>query len=118
MILQAGMLGDILSALKSDRRNGDHRRNARVGLRAKVHVAIYTEGKQGPTQMVWLRNISSGGVGLLFPMRLQAESSFLIRLPTRDNEIVTILCSVIHCHSLGTGQFGIGAKFIAEPCKE
>lgn len=114
-MLLAGDVAEILTALRADRPLSDHRRAPRVGLRARVSIVV--RGASKPEE-VWMRNISAGGVGLLHSRRLVIGDAFLLRLPTRGQQYVSIQCEAVHCHPMATSLFRLGARFISEPFKE
>ncbi|MGH7213632.1 MAG: PilZ domain-containing protein [Tepidisphaeraceae bacterium] len=110
----------ILAALKCDRALGESRRAPRVGLRARAAIQRWDElGRREPAVVVWVRNISASGVGLLHDKPLTPAENITLRLPSDDGgACLSIDCQIVHCHPMGGGHYRVGAKFVSEPYKE
>jgi len=115
MELSAEVFRDIIKVLRSDTRGDrDKRREPRVGLRSKVTV-IHSklDGGTGaePPAGAWVRDLSPGGIGLLYPRHLPKGSIFLVRLPRHSGTPILARYTVAHCKALGDHLHSIGARF-------
>ena len=113
MELSAEVFRDIIKVLKSDTRaDRDKRREPRVGLRGKVTV-VHTSMTDAPAApaSAWVRDLSPGGVGLLYPHHLAKGSIFLVRLPRHSGSAILARYTVVHCKSAGDNLHSIGARF-------
>jgi hypothetical protein len=108
------------------------RRAARVEHRATVvitycdfkvspaHALLVAQGwqakngaqpSQRPSMTVMVRNLSSRGIGIMHPRKMNAGDQFIIRLSRQDGDPVSLLCSVAHCSRLHDNLFAVGAEF-------
>ena len=91
----------------------EKRRHPRVtfGSRARIYPLIPAICPNGRSVLV--RDISLGGVGLLFSDPLAVGDEFYIQLPTLHGETLVIHCMTQHCETGGSHgkQFVIGAAF-------
>ena len=112
--LTAEVFKDVISALRSDDNSArvlDKRSSPRVGLRTKL--AIVT-GHTGPFEAqpieVWLRDLSSGGMGIVHNQEMERGAPFVAHLPRRQGPPLRVLYEVAHCKRLSKDLFSIGAK--------
>ncbi|HZN64438.1 MAG TPA: PilZ domain-containing protein [Tepidisphaeraceae bacterium] len=112
--LTAEVFKDVISALRSDESSTrllDKRSSPRVGLRTKL--AIVT-GPTGPFEAapvdVWLRDLSSGGIGIVHNQELEPGAAFVAHLPRRQGPPLRVLYEVAHCKRLAKDLYSIGAK--------
>jgi HD-like signal output (HDOD) protein len=94
----------------------------------KLHSGVECRQDQRPTKAgpatiillasrrpvsVKLRDLSTRGVGILYSQALHRNDQFLLLLPEM---VVTakkaILCSVVYCRMVSTGEYEIGAQFV------
>ena len=111
MQLSAGEYAELIEAVAkgATATEKDHRRAPRVTHKGRVEIVPYTDDGPGKSMIVSVKNFSPRGICILTPAALQRGRVFVARLP-RGNGVVTLLYSVIHCESLGTRQFRIGAE--------
>src|SRR5438128_1446856 len=83
----SSILRQILKAPKLKPQAGEHRGAQRYALRAKVKVQMISpEGSAaGHTLMMWLRDISSAGVGLMHSEPVRLGQELLIHIPDLDD---------------------------------
>jgi hypothetical protein len=101
---------------KSEPRDGasdgeQRRREPRVGVRADVTIIPLTDHLTSAPFEVPLRDLSSGGVGFLYPGRMGLDEQFVVLLP-EGRESVAVLCQVAYYQPLAEGVYGVGAKFV------
>ena len=112
--LTAEVFKDVITALRSDDNSTrvlDKRSTPRVGLRTKL--AIVT-GPVGPFEAnpveVWLRDLSSGGIGIVHNIEMERGTPFVAHLPRRQGPALRVLYEVAHCKRLAKDLYSIGAK--------
>jgi hypothetical protein len=112
--LTAEVFKDVISALRSDESSTrllDKRGSPRVGLRTKLQIVT---GPVGPFENlpveVWLRDLSAGGMGIVYSQELEPGTTFVAHLPRRQGPPLRVLYEVAHCKRLSKDLFSIGAK--------
>lgn len=95
-------------------RPNERRTQVRVGLRYRLGIRkLLDQSGLGARQMVFLRDLSVGGVGLSANFRLREGEGFVIELPRADASQSEIICLVTHVKSMPGGVFHIGGRFMA-----
>jgi hypothetical protein len=96
---------------------GERRKFDRVPMRFKVKIIPYDNGVLGDSVFVWTRDISPGGIGIMYHKKMKDGKRFIIRLPSEDNTPILLLCTVRACLQVAAEVFNIGASFaeVAEP---
>jgi len=113
MILTADRFEQILATLKSDAaRAGDKRLAPRVGLRMQLQIIAGAEGKVGQRHVVWLRNLSSEGMGFVNGQPIPPGTLLIACLARGRYEVLRILYQVVHCTRLVDGQYMVGTKLL------
>jgi hypothetical protein len=111
MHLSAAMLADIVCSLRSSVRGGmEKRQKPRVGLRAQARYV--TAGRvRDEAETAWVRDISTGGVGLLCRRELPAGTtvSLMLEKPGAPDELVA--CTVAYCRKASSSSFTVGLRF-------
>jgi hypothetical protein len=92
-------------------RPDEARRTPRVGSSGIAMLFPIEDGHRGEGREVAIRDISAEGASLLLGSRLRAEQ-FILQLPSRRPEPVTILCSMRHCDRAPKGGWIVGAEFL------
>jgi hypothetical protein len=92
-------------------REDELRRTPRVGSSGIAMLFPIKDGRRDEGREVAIRDISAEGASLLLGSRLQAEQ-FILQLPSRRAEPVTILCSLRHCDKSPKGGWIVGAEFV------
>src|SRR5688500_11404089 len=87
------------------------RRTPRVGSSGIAMLFPIKDGARDEGREVGIRDISADGCSLLLASPLRA-SQFILQLPSRHAEPVTILCSLRHCDRCPEGGWAVGAKFV------
>jgi hypothetical protein len=113
--LSAEMFEEIIASLRSDRslRANEKRNRPRVGLRAAMDVTFCTptaRGARGAT--VWVRDVSSVGLGLVGPTVMQPGLEFIATFERYDREPLRVQYTVAHCKMLARNLYSIGAKLL------
>ncbi|MDB5298752.1 MAG: hypothetical protein JWO87_415 [Phycisphaerales bacterium] len=116
MRLTEKLYRQIITRLKSEKSRGravERRRLARVGLRVQVILLPCRRDQQVPRD-IWLRDMSSEGIGFVFPEPLARGGYVLMGFPGGGKMQVQILYRIMRCHPLGQDQYSIGARFERE----
>jgi hypothetical protein len=112
--LTAEVFKDVISALRSDESSTrllDKRGSPRVGLRTKLQIVTGPVGPfENPPVEVWLRDLSAGGMGIVYSHELEPGTTFVAHLPRRQGPPLRVLYEVAHCKRLSKDLFSIGAK--------
>ena len=87
------------------------RRTPRVGSSGIAMLFPIKDGQRDEGREVAIRDISAEGASLLLGSRLRAEQ-FILQLPSRRPEPMTILCALRHCDKCPEGGWMVGAKFL------
>jgi hypothetical protein len=114
MMLTAELFTQIVKALRADDTKGRDKRAApRVGLRAQVEILL-KPGTRAPSLLMWCRNLSCNGIGLMHHRDVPEGSEFVARLPAGATTLapVHLSCVVVHCKKASAGLFLIGARII------
>lgn len=105
---------EVLSALRAEAASGAHERRqvTRIEVQAPVKVARYDAGVISDERTVLTRDLSIGGLGMLFDVQLPVGQELIVRLArvARKPPLV-ILCRVTHCRQLADSMFGVGILF-------
>lgn len=91
----------------------DKRKHERVPLADRATVSTLSRGLEGMDEVVIVRDISVGGVGLLCSEAMEAGQEFVIQFSGQHGLAARILCKVARCEPGGFGgsQFIVGATF-------
>ena len=114
MFLGAEQYDQIVTHLRSERarqRSLERRGSPRVGLRVQVQFIPCRTGGRASVQTAWLRDISAGGVGIVFHEAIETGTYIVVCFPRKKGESLDILFLVTRCSRLSTGHFSIGARF-------
>lgn len=113
MQLSAELYRQIVQSLRSDprsSRNLEKRIAPRVGLRSKLTIARRLPGGAPAAQIsVWVRDISSTGIGFVTSEPLPMRSEIVALLPGALGESMSIIYTVVHCKELAKSLYSIGA---------
>jgi hypothetical protein len=113
MQLSAELYRQIVKSLRSDprsSRNLEKRIAPRVGLRSKLTIARRMPGGAPPVQaVVWVRDLSTSGIGIVVVEPLPMRSEFVALLPGALGESMSIIYTVVHCKELAKSLYSIGA---------
>jgi hypothetical protein len=112
--LTAEVFKDVVSALRSDDNSTrvlDKRTSPRVGLRTKLAIITGPTGafEAAPIE-VWLRDLSAGGIGIVYAREMERGTPFVAHLPRRQGNALRVLYEVAHCKRLAKDLYSIGAK--------
>src|SRR5439155_25059205 len=112
--LSAETFEQIIGSVKTDKQTGDERRRSvRVGVRGNVTIYLLRESDSGlDAAQATVRDISSGGIGLIYNSPLRVGRRFLIRLPRTDDQPLQLVCIVRQCRAVSGGVHLIGAEFV------
>ena len=120
MQLTVKFLQQVAEHLKSDEFGARAKRcEPRVGLRAKAKIVpIVVDDRGIPPMDVWVRDISSCGVGFVAARNLPMGSLFLLKLPTAARDEVAVQYRVTYSNAIGGGSHVIGAAFDRLVCND
>ena len=113
MKLTAEQFEQILASLKSDSsrpRQQDKRSSPRVGIRMQVTIVPCVQGQPATPHLVWVRDVSAHGMGLIHNQPLPIGSYFLALFQRKAGDRLTVLYKVASCSRLSTQQTLIGAQ--------
>jgi hypothetical protein len=93
----------------------DKRQFTRMEVQSPVRLGIMSNNKM--TAFTALsKDVSMGGIGLCQSLRMAANESFLIALPTGKEELI-VVCRATFCRPLADGLYCVGAQFESEADK-
>ena len=115
MGFSAQQFSAILDGLKSDgtcKQGAEQRVAPRVGLRtqAKVTCLLANSNSRTIQRMVWIRDLSATGIGLVTSERIEEKSCFVIVFEGGKDK-VTVVCRVTRCQEAAKKQYFVGARF-------
>jgi PAS domain S-box-containing protein len=108
------ILRQILSAQKPNKPAvGEHRGAQRYALRAKVTVQIALPGAAEGRRSIgmWLRDISSAGVGLMHTEEMPLGQEMLIDIPDLG-DLAPLVAVVKRCEMMSKDIYVVGAAFV------
>lgn len=113
MQLLAQDYGDVLASLQAlnDTKGHERRTTARMEVQAQVKLFPYKDGKLGPAFTCLTRDLSFKGVGLFQSRQSARGSQFVVMLPRKEGEFLSLLCTVMYCRALADGLYNVGATF-------
>ena len=113
MRLTAEQYEQIVTSLRSDStrtRHHEKRHSPRVGLRMQVTVIPCVTGQPAKQYEMWVRDLSTNGIGLIGSEPARVGSYFLAVFKRATNETLTVLYRVVNCRQQTDRQYSIGAK--------
>ncbi|HEX3355769.1 MAG TPA: PilZ domain-containing protein [Tepidisphaeraceae bacterium] len=114
MLLSAQMYQEILKSLRSDGCKSETRRkHARVGMRAKITIILLGEGgRPNPPESVWIRDISTTGIGLVTTRAIARGQLFVVQFNHHDENGLSLLCQAVQCRKF---EFVVVGAHILRP---
>ena len=109
MELSAEILHSTVNSIKPFA--GERRQYERVPFRFKVKIIPYQNKICSDPITLWTRDVSPGGIGLVYHKPMRTGFTFIIRLPRQDEKPALLLCTVRSCATLAANVYGIGASF-------
>jgi hypothetical protein len=114
--LPAEQFKEIIRSLRSDgqgRRSLEKRTGPRVGLRARLLIRVHRGGTLSKNALlVWLRDLSVEGIGLVHAQPLEDGDEFIAEFPLRNQQNLNVLYRVVHCKMLSKSLYCIGARLV------
>jgi len=113
MQLSAERFEQIVTSLKSDAicgRNSEQRSAPRVGLRVRVRIALRDAKGVVARRTVWVRNVSTSGIGIVDTEPIKVGTHFVVYFEGRGDSMA-VLYSAVRCLASSGGVYSIGAKF-------
>ena len=108
MELTKQLLAEIVESLRSHDRGGvEKRQHPRVGMRLRAHMLRHPF--LGKPMLIWVRDISSGGMGILCDKALQEGEP--LRITFADDPDNSVDCTATHRRRVSSGLFQIGIRF-------
>jgi hypothetical protein len=102
------LLAEIVESLRSHARGGiEKRQHPRVGMRLKAHML--RQPFQGRPLTIWVRDISSGGMGILCDQVLQEGEP--LRITFSDDPEHSVECKASYRRRVSSNLFQIGLRF-------
>ena len=62
--------------------------------------------------LVWLRDLSVEGIGLVHSQALEDGDEFIAEFPLRNQQNLNVLYRVVHCKMLSKNLYCIGARLV------
>ena len=113
MELTAAEFARLLKDLKCDVRPGERRDKPRAPTRAKIFVIPVVLGGKTPTrQVVWVKDISKGGVGLSSPTKFDEGCRLLVILPISQCESFVLLAEVTRSVRMPGNTYVTGCRLV------
>ncbi|QOV91045.1 PilZ domain-containing protein [Humisphaera borealis] len=118
MQLTLKLLQLVAENLRSDEFSSRAKRTEpRVGLRAKAKIVPMVVDDRGiPPMEIWVRDISSSGIGFVVNRALPQGSFFLLKLQTPARDDLSIQYKVTYTNAIGGGSHVVGACFDRVVC--
>ena len=116
MRLSHELLAEFVSCLRQDLRRGleDERRALpRFKVWAPQRITPLAPGDEpGKPYRVWLRDVSRGGVGLMYPQPMALGDEFLVSMPVLVGEPQSFVCRVVYCAGSMEEMYSTGTMFV------
>src|SRR5688500_7087906 len=116
MRLSHELLAEFVSCLRQELREGlshERRKLPRFKVWSPLRITPLGAGDvPGKPYRVWLRDISRGGVGLMYPKPAPLGDEFLIAMPALEGEPQWFVCRVVYCSGSVEDMYSIGASFM------
>lgn len=115
MSLNASLLKQILSSLKSDNgRPNEQRHKPRVGVRGKIQIRPLLVDDRGASELaVWVRDVSADGIGILLTRSLKPETRFVAYFLRPEAAPLQVTYVVAHSTQVSRGLYVVGARVSA-----
>ena len=116
MNLTAEQLLELVVAMegKAAAARTDKRTSNRIGLRYRINIKPLAGAQINRIHSSWLRDVSSGGIGIAIATPLAEGEMFVAMLPRAGGNRLDMVCSARHCRAAGPSLWHIGAKFVSE----
>jgi hypothetical protein len=109
------LLAEFVTCLRQELRDGvGHERRSlpRFKVWAPQRITPLVGDAPGKPYRVWLRDVSRGGVGLMYPRPPELGDEFLIPLPVMEGEAQWFVCRVVYCSGSAEDMYNIGSMFV------
>src|SRR5687767_6676056 len=95
-----------------DRLGSERRVLPRFRVWAPIQITpAQTADGQGPFT-VWVRDLSRGGIGLMYTRTLPRDWQFTLTLPRMDGDPLCMLCAVVYTSAGAPDMHSVGARFV------
>jgi len=114
--LTADVYEEIIASLRSDRsRLNEKRKKPRVGLRSSLELlpCAPAGGKAKPALVVWVRDVSADGLGLVSAQPVLVDMQFVAEFDRFDRECLLVQYRVAYCKPIARGLYSIGARVVS-----
>src|SRR5687768_11954223 len=95
-----------------DRLGSERRVLPRFRVWAPLQVTPAGAAAGEPPFTVWLRDLSRGGLGLMYTRSLPGGWDFIVVLPRMVGEPLRMLCSVVYTSAGAPDMHSVGARFV------
>lgn len=116
MRLSHELLAEFVTCLRQELREGlSHERRSlpRFKVWAPIRITpLVPDDKLGDAYRVWVRDISRGGIGLMYPKAATLGDEFLISMPVMEDEPQWFVCKVVYCSGSVEDMYSIGTMFV------
>lgn len=115
MDLSHETLAECVTALRQgfiDRLGSERRILPRFRVWAPLQIAP-TSGDEPPIS-VWVRDLSRGGIGVMYTRALPMGWEFTTLLPRLASRPIRVRCAVVYCAVGAPDMFSIGARFVEQ----
>jgi hypothetical protein len=81
-----------------------------VGLRVRVRIAVRDARGAVTRRTVWVRNVSTSGIGIVDSEPIKSGTHFVVYFEGRGDSMA-VLYSAVRCLATSAGVYSIGARF-------
>ena len=85
------------------------------GTAARAQLHTYRKETPGPILEAEIADLSDAGVGLICATEMLAGQTIMVRMCPPGGKTMTRMCVVANCRVLDSGNYRIGATFVAGP---
>lgn len=114
MRLSHELLAEFVTCLRQELRDGlGHERRSlpRFKVWAPLRITPLVGDTPGKPYRVWVRDVSRGGIGLMYPKPATLGDEFLISMPVMEGEPQWLVCKVVYCSGSIEDMYSIGTMF-------
>jgi hypothetical protein len=115
MRLSHELLAEFVTAMRQELRDGiGHERRAlpRFKVWAPIRITPLVGDAPGTPYRMWVRDVSRGGVGLMYPHPMPLGDEFIITLPALVGEPQSFVCRAVYCAGSPEEMYSIGTMFV------
>jgi hypothetical protein len=115
MRLSHELLAEFVTCLRQEIRDGlahERRTLPRFKVWAPLRITPLDGDTPGTPYRVWIRDLSRGGLGLMYPKPFELGHEFLVSMPVLVGEPQWFVCKVVYSGGSVEDMFSIGSMFV------